>query len=99
MFACAWKREENYYTIQIYDIKKGDKQQLKKLFNEWRQVSVGWNVNDNSEIYIYMKSFKDQKEWIKWAKECPISITEIKEKSKGTEQVQLNCKKKKRETK
>lgn len=99
MIASAWKREENKYAIQINDVKKSDKQELKKMFKEWNQMSIGWNLDKDYEIYIYTKPFRDQKEWLEWAKTCPIQIIELKQKSDSVEKVQINCKKKKRDNK
>jgi hypothetical protein len=97
MYACGWKKYDNEYAVQVNEIKKGDKTELKKLFKDWSESSIGWNAKNGHELIIYCKKFENQKEWLSWAKKCPIKLSEVKVKSSGeSEYVQLSCKEKKR---
>lgn len=97
MYACGWKKYDNVYAVQVNDIKKGDKAELKKVFKDWNESSVGWNAKNGNELIIFCKQFENQKEWLSWAKKCPIKLSEIKVKSSGKQEyVQLSCKDKKR---
>jgi hypothetical protein len=103
MNASAWRaeQEEGYcYTLQINDLKHGDKTEFRKLFSDWRIKGNGWNVKQNTEIKILIKSFQSEKEWIEWAKKCPIKIVEFKYRAGEEKQIQRSCKtRKKREIK
>lgn len=97
MYAFGWKKYDNVYAVQVNDIKKGDKTELKKLFKDWNESGVGWNSKNGDELIIYSKQFDNQKEWLSWAKKCPIKLSEVKVKSTGDQEyVQLSCKEKKR---
>lgn len=84
MLANAWRDElaEKYkYKIQINDIKHGDKLLFTKLFKEWGLFAEGWNTANSSQMRIVTKDFKNEKEWVEWAKKCPVKIVEIKYRS------------------
>lgn len=101
MHGYAWKVEnsEKYeYKLQVDDIKHGDKTTFLKLFKEWQENASGWNVKSNTEIKILIKDFSSEKEWIEWAKKCPIKIVEKKYRAGKEIQIQRSCKtRKKRE--
>ncbi len=99
MYAYGWKKEGNVYSVQVNEVKHGEKKELNSLFKDWRQSSVGWNVKSGDLIYVYAKEFKDQKDWLAWAKKCPIKLTEIKVKGNKEEQIQLSGKEKKKRAK
>jgi hypothetical protein len=96
MYACAWKSYANVYSLQVNEVKQSDKSELKKLFKEWKQSATGWNMKNGDQFLVYNKEFEDQKEWLKWAKTCPIKLFEIKVKRDKEEKVQLTCKNKKK---
>jgi hypothetical protein len=99
MHASAWRTEqtEGYnYTIQINDIKHGDKTEFKKLFSEWRVKGNGWNVKENTEVKILTKDFNSEKDWVEWAKKCPIKIVEVKYRAGKEKKIQRSCKTRKK---
>lgn len=96
MYAYAWKNYSNVYCLQINDVKKGDKTELKKLVKEWRESASGWNIKSGDQFFIYNKEFESQKDWLTWAKKFPIKLFEIKIKSGKEEVVQLTCKDRKK---
>jgi len=103
MRACAWRVEcsdEHEYKLQVDDIKHGDKTTFSKLFKEWQENSCGWNTKTNTEIKILTRTFDSEKQWIEWAKKCPIKIIEKKYRAGKETQIQRSCKtRKKREKK
>jgi hypothetical protein len=95
----AWKTDvcgDYSYNLQIDDIKHGDKSEFKKLFNDWNIKASGWNVKQNTEVKILVKSFQSEKEWIEWAKKCPIKIIEVKYRSGKEIKIQRSCKTRKK---
>ena len=99
MDAYAWRNElsESYeYKIQVNDIKHGDKTTFSKLFKEWQEKAQGWNWKSNTEVKILAKTFNSEKEWIDWAKKCPIKIIEIKYRAGKETQIQRSCKTRKK---
>lgn len=99
MYACGWKKDGNTYAVQVNEIKHGDKKEVKTIFKDWNESSVGWNAKNGDMLIIFCKDFKDQKDWLTWAKKCPIKLFEIKTKSGKEEKVQLTCKTKEKRKK
>ena len=99
MYAHGWKRDGNVYAVQVNEVKHGEKKELTKVFKDWKESSIGWNIKSGDFIIVYSKEFKDQKEWLSWAKACPIKLTEIKVKNGKEEKIQLSGKEKKRRVK
>lgn len=99
MYAYGWKKYDNIYTIQLNDVKQGDKAEIKKVFKDWSESGFGWNVKDGNKLLFFSKPFNDQKDWLAWAKECPIKITEIRARSDKEEYIELNYKTKKKRAK
>jgi len=102
MDACAWRNEytnEYEYKLQINEIKHGDKTTFSKLFKEWKQFADGWNVNNKNEVKILIKKFSSEKEWIEWAKKCPIKIVEVKYRAGKEVRIQRSCKTRKKRAK
>jgi hypothetical protein len=102
MDACAWRNDsaKYEYKIQINDIKHGDKTTFSKLFKEWREHGEGWNIRNKTELKIMVRTFSSEKEWIEWAKKCPIKIVELKYRAGKETKIQRSCKtRKKRATK
>lgn len=99
MYAHGWKRDGNVYAVQINDVGNGDKKEIQKIFKDWHQSSVGWNIKNGEHIIIFCREFSDQKEWLCWAKKCPIKLTEVKFRGSKEELVQLSCKEKKKRDK
>lgn len=93
MYAYGWKKDGDTYSVQVNDVKQGDNSELKKVFKGWKESANGWNIKNGSRLVVYNKSFCDQKEWLEWAKKCPIDLTEIKVKLGVEQRVQLNKKK------
>lgn len=94
MYANAWKKDGNIYTVQVNEIKQGDKTELKKIFKDWNESGIGWNVKNGDQLILFSKPFEDQKEWLSWAKKCPINLVEIRYRSGKEQKVQLTGKKK-----
>jgi len=98
----AWRSEQHddyVYVVQINEIKHGDKSLIQKLFVNWKTVSEGWNVKNDSKILILNKKFNSEKEWIEWAKTLPVKVVEYKYRAGKLKEVQLSCKtRKKRKT-
>ena len=99
MYAHGWKKDGNVYAVQINEIKHSDKKQVRNLFKEWNESSIGWNIKNGDFIFVFSKQFKDQKEWLSWAKKCPIALTEIRVKAGKEEKIQLSGKEKKKRAK
>ena len=100
MDAYAWRKEfsQKYeYKIQINNIKHGDKKTYSQIFKEWEENGWGWK--SDSEFRILTRTFKDEKEWIQWAKVCPIKIIEVKYRSGREVKIQRSCKKRKKREK
>jgi hypothetical protein len=99
MDAYAWRIEytEDYtYKLQIDEIKHGDKSTFSVLFNGWEEKAAGWNVKNNTQVKIISKSFKTEKEWLEWAKKCPIKILEVKYRAGKETLIQRSCKTRKK---
>ena len=99
MDACAWRNEnsDDYeYKLQVNDIKHGDKRMISELFKEWRINATGWNINQNTQIKILVRKFNSEKEWVEWAKKCPIRIIEIKYRAGTEKRIQHSCKTRKK---
>jgi hypothetical protein len=93
MDACAWRAEysEDYtYKLQIDDIKKGDKTTFNELFKDWHESAYGWNEKGGG-IKILTKSFETEKDWVEWAKKCPVKIVEVKYRSGKEVRIQRSC--------
>ena len=102
MDAQAWRSEysDDYeYKLQVNDIKHGDKTTFSKLFKEWHTYSEGWNIRDKTELKILKRTFKSEREWVEWAKKCPIKIVEIKYRAGKETQIQRSCKTRKKRAK
>jgi hypothetical protein len=99
MYAFGWKKYENIYTVQVNEINQKDKTDLKKIFKDWNESGIGWNLKSGDKMMFFSKPFKDQKEWLSWAKECPIKLTEVRAKANKDEYVELNFKTKKKRAK
>ncbi len=99
--ASAWRSEQHdgyVYIIQLNKIKHGDKGYISNMFHNWKTVSEGWNIKDDSRILILSKSFSSEKEWHEWAKNCPFKVVEYKYRAGKEKVIQLSCKtRKKRE--
>lgn len=96
MDAHAWRTEKGgtfEYKLQINNIKHGEKSLFSKLFSDWKECGWGWTKD--SEIKIMIKDFNSESEWKKWAKKCPVTIEEIKDKSNKTIRIPLNKAKRK----
>lgn len=102
MDIAAWRSDQHddyVYVVQINDIRHGDKSVISRIFGEWRTVSEGWNIKNNSRILILDKKFMSQKDWLEWAKKCPVKLIEYKYISGRKVAIQLSCKtRKKRES-
>lgn len=95
----AWRSEQHegyVYVVQVNDIKHGDKSLLHRLFENWKTISEGWNIKNNSKILIMKKRFSCEKEWHEWAKNCPIKVVEYKYRAGKEKIVQLSCKTRKK---
>ena len=99
MYAHGWKKDGNVYAVQVNEIKHGEKKEVKNLFKDWKESCYGWNVKSGNIIIVFSKEFEDQKEWLMWAKKCPIKLSELKVKSGKEELIQLSCKEKKKRVK
>lgn len=101
MDAYAWRNDlSSYeYKIQVNDIKHGDKTTFSKLFKEWHENGYGWNIKEKTEIKILTKTFKSEREWVEWARKCPIKVTEIKSRSGKEKLIQHSCKTRKKRAK
>lgn len=99
MYACGWKKDKNTYTVQINQIAKNEKKQIITVFKDWTQNSVGWNIKNDEYIVIFSKEFKDQKDWLQWAKSCPIELTELRIVSGKEKKIQLSKKRKEKSKK
>lgn len=99
MYATGWKKDGNTYAVQVSNIKHGEKREVKSIFKDWKESSVGWNVKNGDLIIVFNKEFSDQKDWLTWAKKCPITLTEIKVRSGKEEKIQLSGKEKKKRAK
>lgn len=101
MDVVAWRSEQHdghVYVIQVTDIKHGDKTTITKLFQDWKTVSEGWNIKNNSKILIMNKKFNSEKDWKDWAKTLPIKLVEYKYRAGKKTAIQLSLKtRKKRE--
>jgi len=102
MECVAWKDETSdslKYKIQVNNIKHGEKTEFSRLFKEWEEFCFGWNLKQNSEVKILIKSFKSEREWEHWAKVCPVKIVEYKYRAGKEVYIQRSCKtRKKRKT-
>ena len=99
MDVAAWRseqHEDHVYVIQISDIKHGDKNLITKVFSDWKTVSEGWNLKTDSKILIMNKKFHSQKDWLEWAKKCPIKLVEYRYRSGKQVTIQLSCKTRKK---
>lgn len=96
MHANAWKKYDNIYAVQVNEIKQSDKTELKKIFKGWEESCIGWNIKSGDQLVIYNKDFVDQKDWLEWAKKCPIKLVEIRYRDGKEQQIQLTGKTKKR---
>lgn len=99
MDAIAWRDESSssyHYKLQINNIKHGEKIEFSKLFKEWSECSFGWNWKKNSEIKILVKKFNSEREWVQWAKSCPVKITEYKYYAGKEIFIQRSCKTRKK---
>ncbi len=99
MDAYAWRAEctENHtYKIQVDDIKHGDKTTFSKLFKDWEEKATGWNIKKNTQVKIISRNFSSEKEWVEWAKTCPIKIYEIKYRAGSEKIIQRSCKTRKK---
>ena len=95
----AWRSDQHegyVYVVQINDIKHGDKSLITQIFENWRTISEGWNIKNNSKILIMNKKFLSEKEWLEWAKKCPIKLVEYKYRAGKKIVIQLSCKTRKK---
>ena len=101
MDAYAWRNDVHAYEykIQLNDIKHGDKTTISRLFKDWEENGYGWNIKQKTELKILKKTFQSEKDWLSWAKKCPIKIVEIKYRSGKEVQIQHSCKTRKKRAK
>ena len=85
--ATAWRepltRDGNYYyRVQVNNVTGKSVDKVEKVFSEWKSSGYGWNVKTNYKVLIYTKSFRTEKEWVRWAKQFPYKLVEHNSKGK-----------------
>jgi hypothetical protein len=95
MYGCAWK-EDGEYSVQVSEVKHGEKTTLTKLFKDWRQTATGWNFKSGEQLFIFRKQFNTEKEWLVWAKAVPFKLEEVKYRAGKEKRIQLTCKTRKK---
>jgi hypothetical protein len=94
MIASAWRlnqEDKNVYRVQIE--KYTSKKLVKELFSDWNASGFGWNIKENFRIAIFQKEFKNEEEWLQWAKKFPSYLVEIKHRAGVTKVIQLTNRK------
>jgi hypothetical protein len=80
MISSAWINDESdtgiEYSLQISEIPWKFKKVLEQAMSGWQRVSYGWNFKTGNQIFIYRKLFKNEEEWVKWAKAFPLEVRE-----------------------
>lgn len=99
MDAKAWRTHSDFgyiYKVQINDIEFKTRKVVDYIFKDWKQSGYGWNLISKNEVKLFTKQFKTEKEWIDWAKKCPIKLFEIKIRDGKEKLIQLSCKTRKK---
>jgi len=87
MSATGWKQrkiDDNsvVYMVQVDRIKgKRLEKKILKEMKEWDVCGNGYNSKTKEAMYIFKKSFEDEKEWLKWGRQFPYQLVEIGSKS------------------
>jgi hypothetical protein len=82
MISYAWKMHENDdgmgYRLQIVEVPWKFRKVLFEAMRDWTKSGVGWIKESGNQIFIFDKVFKDESDWIKWARAFPLEIKESK---------------------
>ena len=87
MSATGWKQRKVdnssvVYVVQIDRIKgKRLENKILKEMKEWDVCGDGYNFKTKEAMYIFKKSFEDEREWLKWGRQFPYYLVEIGSKS------------------
>jgi hypothetical protein len=82
--ASAWRESVTddglSYRLQINNVTPRLVKKIEKACANWRNAGYGWNLDSNYKILIFAKRFKNQEEWLEWAKQFPYKLVELNSK-------------------
>tara|TARA_R110000824_G_scaffold1643_7_gene8167 strand:+ start:1433 stop:1729 length:297 start_codon:yes stop_codon:yes gene_type:complete len=84
MQVTAWRtqtenKKEFNYRLQVDGIKgKRAKNRILKCVREWSSAGEGVSGNRKEFIMIFSRTFDTPKAWLRWAKDFPYNLVELK---------------------
>jgi len=87
MSATGWRHlrandDRIIYIVQIDKIKgKRLENKILKEMKDWSVCGDGYNSKTKETMYIFKKSFEDEKEWLQWGRQFPFLLIEIGSKT------------------
>ena len=82
--ASAWREPVTgdglFYRLQVNNVIPRLVKKIEKACAGWRIAGYGWNPDSNHKILIFAKRFKNQEEWLEWAKQFPYKLVESNSK-------------------
>ena len=72
-----WKVESNIYSIQVSEINKKEKKEIKQIFKDWKETASGFH-RDGSQLLIFSKELLEDENIYKFVKQLPFPLVEEK---------------------
>ena len=79
--AVAWKEDRDdavrTYKVQISDVSKRSANKILKEMKDWRNCGDGVNTKNKKLLFLFVRDFANEKEWLAWAKTFSYPLEEI----------------------
>ena len=85
--AVAWKEENpnegtQTYKLQISEVNKRSANKLLREMRGWKACGDGINTKSKKLLFLFVRDFASEKEWLAWAKTFSYPLEEINSRGK-----------------
>ena len=86
--AVAWREDApeddvRTYKMQISDVSKRSANKLLREMKDWRSCGDGVNTRSKKLLFLFVRDFASEKEWLEWAKTFSYPLQEINSRGRA----------------